>query len=276
MPQAPAPEAVTSQIGSPSGDYPANDDEVMARGKVAEANEPNISPTPPTTYSELLPKLLNDRANLREEKPPGWQQAAYLGLQAVANYFNGTNNPIVPLAQARMQEKMGAIDRRIAPLEQARQYKHQRKVEDQTYRKGESVIENTRVDNQRMQDDLERKRIADDRKYEIQVRTADWKEEDKKKYWEWEDVKLKARERKDAATAAMAERKQDEIERSNKAKEGIQRKAEAGRGNRQQIAIEARKSLAEYNKAAAEGRQKDAQAHRERMAQLKAEYENAQ
>lgn len=58
----------------------------------------------------------------------------------------------------------------------------------------------------------------DKRDYDLKVKTADWKAEDRDKYWEWEKIKETAKKEGKQKDYELAVRKQDEIERNNQVK----------------------------------------------------------
>lgn len=58
----------------------------------------------------------------------------------------------------------------------------------------------------------------DKRDYDLKVKTADWKAEDRDKYWEWEKIKETAKREGKQKDYELAVRKQDEIERNNQVK----------------------------------------------------------
>lgn len=69
----------------------------------------------------------------------------------------------------------------------------------------------------RLRDDAFRAENAQ-RDYDLKVKMADWKIEDRKEYYEWEKVKETARRAGKQQDYELAVRKQDEIERNNKVK----------------------------------------------------------
>lgn len=132
----------------------------------------------------------------------------------------------------------------------------------------ESILRDRESDNKRLQE-------KSDRDYEMKTRTLDWKKEDRDRYYDLEDVKQKARERKDEATFKMAERKQAEIEKNNVAnresREKIAGLNQDGQDRRTQARIEAQKAITDLQEAQKNGRQAEIIAARERLVQLRKE-----
>jgi len=93
---------------------------------------------------------------------------------------------------------------KVADIEQSRKYK-QKTIEKMDREEANRV----RDDNYRAE--------KDKRDYDLKVKTADWKVEDRAKYWEWEGVKEQARREGKQKDYELAVRKQDEIEAKNKA-----------------------------------------------------------
>lgn len=80
------------------------------------------------------------------------------------------------------------------------------------------------------------------RRADIAERTQGWKEEDRKKYWEWEEIKLKAKQESDARTFALAERKQAKMEEDNKIKNDLAARRVAVQERKAGLAVENAKS----------------------------------
>lgn len=90
-----------------------------------------------------------------------------------------------------------------------------------------------------------RKQADADRKDAFNRLTFDFKKEDREKYWEAEEAKRSALERKDMRTYDFWVRKQDEIERANKVRESQTAENEKGRNKRAGLSSGTKTTLAQ-------------------------------
>lgn len=165
----------------------------------------------------------------KAEKQPLWKQVLFMGLQAVQQIATERPQPYQLLGNAKKNYAVQQAAGRYIPLEQRRQ-------DDQKYRKGQAdiaVAEQRPAIAQQTADARTVGAITSARRAEIAAQTQNWREGDRVKYWEWEGVKQKAREERDDRTYEIAIRRQDEIERRNKATE---EDADLNRQSREKIA----------------------------------------
>lgn len=209
-------------------------------------------------------------AEAMKVKPSKWKDFGFSLLSGLNNYLNG----------ARENRSYSEIkrDRRVAQIAPQVELLRQKKKREQDaidaqINRDYKVAQTRNILAQPGDRDAERERkdAADKRKYEFQTKTLDWKKEDREKYWEWEEVKQRAKNTNDQRNYELAVRKQAELERSNKAKETQAVAKETGLNRRQQIAIEAKRTLEEFKAAQASGRQEKALEAKAKLAKLKAE-----
>jgi len=218
----------------------------------------------PQNDPESLESLYGNLGKIQNEKGSPWRDAGFGALQGVANWLNKTNNPIQNYSDMQKARKSRPVLTKIGIIEGQK-----KREQDEAYNKAR--VDTIYADDARQREDMERKRTANDRSYEIRRDTLDWKKEDKEKYYELEDVKIKAKEKNDLRTYEIADRKQKELERHNKATEG----QSANRTNTTfklgQLRIAAQKELKIMQEAAKNGRQAEVLAARERLAKIKAD-----
>ena len=193
---------------------------------------------------EALKKLYGQLVQNQQEKPSKWKDMGYGALQGAANWFNHSNQPIQSYSQMRTERKNAPIIAQIGAIE------HQRKERaDLAWRRAQEV--NVLDQPVSREEERLRKIRKDNRDYDIKVNTLDWKKEDRDRYYELEDIKQKALERKDQNTYDVADRKEKELERHNKASEKlIGRGQDIGATSREKVAkitAGSRKDVADIN-----------------------------
>lgn len=246
--------------GQPTNNYP---------------DSPEVTPDPRDPRQQAWDNYLGVLQS-RPRKEKAWKEAVFLGLQALDKVFSDRPNPepIRLLRDVQQDKRIAEAGRTLSAVEAK-----QKAEQDAAWRKAQT--QNIYDDNLRQQEELQRKRQKDERDYEIKTKTLDWKKEDRDQYYELEDIKLKAREKRDEETFKRADAKQKELEEYHKAligerkadrtsREKIAGMSEAGRTRRTQLAIDAKKALTEFQEAQRSGRAADANALREKLAQIKA------
>lgn len=223
--------------------------------------------------------------NAPVEKKSWWKDALYKGAVIASNMFNPQNQlPVVGLGRAQKTRDIGRAAETFAPM---RQLEEQRQADE----RNQSVIQDRQADNQRLQQRDQQRADMEARTIDLKERTQSWKQEDRDKYYEWERVKQTAKQSNDDRTYELAVRKQTEIERNNVASEaGKTQRTQMmvdGQAQRQQsqqtftaqqnaIRMQMQKEIKNFEEANKNQRQAEANAARERLAKLKAEYEGLQ
>lgn len=159
--------------------------------------------------------LQNELLKNMEVKSSPWKDLGAALIQAGNNHFNNKNEPIRTWGEIQRDKRVAPLAAKLALVKDARESRQT--AEEKAARIG--LVNQQRatipVDDARQQLDVERKQLADDRKYEIQTRTQTWKEADRAEYWKQEEIKQEAIRRKDTATVRLAEARQKELERHN-------------------------------------------------------------
>lgn len=209
-------------------------------------------------------------AEAMKVKPSKWKDFGFSLLSGLNNYLNGARENR-SYSEIKRDRRVAQIAPQVELLRQ--QKKREQEAQEQRLNTRVKTAQAANLEAQPGDRDAERERkiIKDIRDYEIRTRTADWKEEDRKKYWEWEAVKNEAKVRNDDRNYELAVRKQQELERANKAKENLTVNRETNLNRRQQIAIEAKRTLEEFKAAQAAGRQEKALEAKAKLAKLKEE-----
>ena len=150
-----------------------------------------------------------------EVKSSPWKDLGAALIQAGNNHFNNKNEPIRTWGEIQRDKRVAPLAAKLALVRDAK--KARMDAETNAARLGliNQQAKTIPIDDELKALDIERKRTADDRKYEIQTRTQTWKEADRAEYWKQEEIKQEAIRRKDTATVRLAEARQKELERHN-------------------------------------------------------------
>lgn len=211
---------------------------------------------------------------VKKMKP--WQDALFKGATIFSNMMN-PNNQLPVQGYGRAKHNQG-VQRAYD------QYAPQRKLEET--RQGDvarqSVINDRETDNTRMQSDLQRKTDEGNRKYEMQVKTLDWKKEDKDRYRDLEDLKYEAKNKNDKRNYDLAVQKQKAIEDNYKtvdenrdadrtSREGMQNNRQNFSANQNQIKAQMQLAVKQYDAAVKTQNLKEQEAAKVRLMALKQE-----
>ncbi|MDL5055902.1 hypothetical protein [Geitlerinema calcuttense] len=210
--------------------------------------------------------------------------ASMLGSALGGGIAGGVGGAIDPNTDEKIGNEI-ALASLTPKYQQQYGLEQQRDVDELNRQKSQAAIDELTMRPVLRRKEIERKALADQRRNEMAQMTLDWKKEDRDRFYELEEQKQAARERKDETAVRQFERKQAEIERANRAREkqnadneaGRNQRAglaEAGRNQRQQIAIQAQAKAAELRAAQQSGRMERAAELRKELEELKRQYDN--
>lgn len=231
-----------------------------------------------------LDVLYNDLAKIQTEKGSKWKDAGFGALQGVLNYVNHTNQPIQSYSEMKKAQKAAPILNKIGMLE------HRDKLQQ------EKDWTNTRIattieDDLRQRDDLKRKLDKDAatvKYWERKADTADFKAATAADLIALRDKWATSKDVNDKRRLDLVEKEMENrnirAEKANTSREKIagmqigSREKIAGQQigsqmQRQQISIQAQKTLKEMELASKAGNLERAAQLKADLAKLKAQYD---
>jgi hypothetical protein len=219
---APLSADVMMQMQNPQYSEQENVALTTNRGADVTADRPPAMSLPDTVQQGPNDEgyLQNELLKNMEVKSSPWKDFGAALIQAGNNHFNNKNEPIRTWGEIQRDKRVAPLAAKLALVRDAKKTRMDAEINAARLGLINQQAKTIPIDDELKAIDIERKRTADDRKYEIQTRTQTWKEADRAEYWKQEEIKQEAIRRKDTATIKLAEARQKELERHNLVTEG--------------------------------------------------------